>query len=245
MDRFRNPIYRLGGGVSEFSPVLQPTYRMNLYLHEDNHPLAILGPEALWAGEAEKNFYASFIGPNINNPNVRYESNVEYNETVRSEAALNYRKYATSIDDMVTQITNFSGLTYYGVGIWKPIKEPPVFFYQKADYLYSAEQIGITFDLLTNMMARDSSSNRTARIIRTEVTPMASATVDHLVIKANQYYSVSLLPKPILGVFQLLFSLCWLSWQPHRLLSSILLTKNSTMFGLSIIAMALCQPHYG
>lgn len=171
-DRFRNPV---GTDIKKYEydlyyPVLQPPLSSSLYPYS-GQAVALLAPPTAWSGPTQDELYKSAIGPLIAQGASRVLGTyvdgqyTEVNDTVIDDLISSSRQLFGGLDDIVTQITNYSGASYSGFGIYSPTPETATFLYSSEGSSGSLNQYSEIFNLITNRIANSSTSAGTARDI--------------------------------------------------------------------------------
>lgn len=161
-DSFRDPV---GSNMFEWSydayyPVLEQPVVTSLQSY--GVPQALLAPAAAWSGPTQHELYKSIIGPLLAH-GAYYGQEGGVNDTVMEDLVSSSQQLFAGLDDIVTQITNFSGTFYRGFGIYSPTPETATLLYSSQEYSYSLNQYSQIFNLITNRISNSSTSGGTAR----------------------------------------------------------------------------------
>ncbi|KFX91055.1 hypothetical protein V490_06103 [Pseudogymnoascus sp. VKM F-3557] len=163
-DSFRDPV---GSNMSEYDydayyPVLDRPVVSSLYAYDDQ-PQALLAPAAAWSGPTQHELYKSIIGPLLVHGAYGPYEDAGVNDTVMNDLVSSSQQFFAGLDDIVTQITNFSGRSYNGFGIYSPTPETATLLYSSQESSYSLDQYSQIFNLITNRISNSSTSGGTAR----------------------------------------------------------------------------------
>jgi hypothetical protein len=163
-DSFRDPV---GSNISEYDydayyPVLDRPVVSSLYAY-DGQPQALLAPAAAWSGPTQHELYRSIIGPLLVHGAYGSYEDAGVNDTVMNDLVSSSQQFFAGLDDIVTQITNFSGRSYNGFGIYSPTPETATLLYSSQESSYSLDQYSQIFNLITNRISNSSTSGGTAR----------------------------------------------------------------------------------
>jgi ATP-binding cassette subfamily A (ABC1) protein 3 len=133
-------------------------------------PSTIIGPESAFAGAVQDDLYLFNI-PSIFIADYSDTTNASWQDS----EALSTRVFVNSTDDMIIQITNYSGTGYQGFGVFVPTPETATLYYNDYDQIsqYGMNMLGLT--LITNRIANATTSTGLARKVSAEIRTMRTA----------------------------------------------------------------------
>jgi ATP-binding cassette subfamily A (ABC1) protein 3 len=182
-DRFRNPdgIHIKDNEYDVYYPVLRPTILTALYSYS-GQAVALLAPPTAWSGSTQDELYKSVIGPLVVQGSSQIQGSYvdgqyqegRLNDTEINDLISSSRQLFAGLDDIVTQITNYSGHSYSGFGIYSPTPETATLLYLSEGSIYSLKQYSEIFNLITNRISNSSTSAGTARDITASLRNMRS-----------------------------------------------------------------------
>ncbi|OBT78091.1 hypothetical protein VF21_02752 [Pseudogymnoascus sp. 05NY08] len=198
-DKFRNPVKKYDYDV--YYPVLQPPVLSSLYSY-DGEAVALLAPPTAWSGPTQDELFKSAIGPLIAQGASQIMGTYvdgqyiegRLNDTEIDDLISSSRQLFAGLDGIVTQITNYSGRSYSGFGVYSPTPETATLLYSSQGSTYSLKQYSEIFNLITNRISNSSTSTGTARDI--------TATLRNMRSPSNEVNSLSL---PISALIVLAF----------------------------------------
>jgi ATP-binding cassette subfamily A (ABC1) protein 3 len=129
---------------------------------------AIVGPKSAFTGAVQDDLYVF---------NIPEESGQSTNASSQVEEALSTRAFVNSTDDMVFQITNFSGSGesyqgYQGFGVFAPTPQTATLYYNDYGEIQSEGMAMLGLSLITNRIANDTATSAQARKVSTELRTM-------------------------------------------------------------------------
>jgi hypothetical protein len=138
----------------------------------ESQPSAIIGPKSAFTGAVQDDLYVFNI-PVIFQP----EGDQSTNASWQVDEALSTRAFVNSTDDMVFQITNFSGLGngYQGFGVFAPTPQTATLYYNDYTYMSSEGMAMLGLNLITNRIANVTATSGQARKVSTELRTMRTA----------------------------------------------------------------------
>ncbi|KFY73144.1 hypothetical protein V499_06788 [Pseudogymnoascus sp. VKM F-103] len=182
-DMFRNPdgIHIKDNEYDVYYPVLRPPILTALYSYS-GQAVALLAPPTAWSGSTQDELYKSVIGPLVVQGSSQIQGSYvdgqyqegRLNDTEINDLISSSRQLFVGLDDIVTQITNYSGHSYSGFGIYSPTPETATLLYLSEGSIYSLKQYSEIFNLITNRISNSSTSAGTARDITASLRNMRS-----------------------------------------------------------------------
>ncbi|KAN0095683.1 P-loop containing nucleoside triphosphate hydrolase protein [Hyaloscypha variabilis] len=160
-----------GANFPVFAPLDQgeapEVYPEDMY---NPQPSTIIGPESAFTGAVQDDLYLFNI-PSIFIADYSDTTNTSWQDS----EALSTRVFVNSTDDMIIQITNYSGTGYQGFGVFAPTPETATLYYNDYDQIsqYGMNMLGLT--LITNRIANATTSTGLARKVSAEIRTMRTA----------------------------------------------------------------------
>jgi len=160
-----------GANFPVFAPLDQgeapEVYPEDMY---NPQPSTIIGPESAFTGAVQDDLYLFNI-PSIFIADYSDTTNASWQDS----EALSTRVFVNSTDDMIIQITNYSGTGYQGFGVFTPTPETATLYYNDYDQIsqYGMNMLGLT--LITNRIANATTSTGLARKVSAEIRTMRTA----------------------------------------------------------------------
>ncbi|PMD40375.1 P-loop containing nucleoside triphosphate hydrolase protein [Hyaloscypha variabilis F] len=160
-----------GSNFPVFAPLDQgeapEVYPEDMY---NPQPSTIIGPESAFTGAVQDDLYLFNI-PSIFIADYSDTTNASWQDS----EALSTRVFVNSTDDMIIQITNYSGTGYQGFGVFAPTPETATLYYNDYDQIsqYGMNMLGLT--LVTNRIANATTSTGLARKVSAEIRTMRTA----------------------------------------------------------------------
>jgi len=157
-------------GFPVFAP-LDEWERPQSFASEEQQPSAIIGPESSWTGAVQDDLYV------FNIPDFQPGWDQSTNASWQVDEALSTRAFVNSTDEMIFQITNFSGSgdSYQGFGVFAPTPQTATLYYNDYGEISSEGMAMLGLSLITNRIANDTATSGQARKVSTELRTMRTA----------------------------------------------------------------------
>lgn len=130
-------------------------------------PSTIIGPASAFTGAVQDDIYLFNI-PSI----IMGDYNTSPNSSWQDSEAISTRLLVNSTDQMVSQITNYSGTGYQGFGVFAQSPDTATLYYNDYNDIsqYGMSMLGLT--LITNRIANATTTTELARKVSAEIRTM-------------------------------------------------------------------------